>query len=130
MLIKKQNLSSDNTNSKNFLFWLGAHHLCLIKSNLSPVILRSISVGSFTFYFTLYKYFNCCFYTYRRCPSAAPGSDKAEVRRLKGAFQCSELEDLAYIHPESVMFGNTESDFVVYQSMVESSRLFMRGGCD
>jgi len=65
----------------------------------------------------------------RRCPSAAPGSDKAEVRRLKGAFQCSELEDLAYIHPESVMFGNTESDFVVYQSMVESSRLFMRGIC-
>ena len=60
-------------------------------------------------------------------PAPPPGSDRAEQRRLKGAFQCSQLEDPAYLHPESALFGNTEAEFVVYQSMVETSRLYMRG---
>ncbi|XP_005106554.1 probable ATP-dependent RNA helicase DHX37 [Aplysia californica] len=65
----------------------------------------------------------------RRSPGPPPGADKAEVKRLKGAFQCTQLEEPAYIHPESSLFRNTEVEFVVYQSMLETSRLYMRGLC-
>ncbi|KAK0057271.1 ATP-dependent RNA helicase DHX37 [Biomphalaria pfeifferi] len=65
----------------------------------------------------------------RRNPAPPPGADKTECNRLKGSFQCMQLEDLVYIHPESVMFKNKDVEFVVYQSMIETSRLYMRGLC-
>ncbi|XP_059143028.1 probable ATP-dependent RNA helicase DHX37 [Physella acuta] len=65
----------------------------------------------------------------RRNPAPPPGTEKSETARLKGSFQCSQLEELVYVHPESVLFKNREVEFVVYQSMVETSRLYMRGLC-
>ncbi|CAL1545913.1 unnamed protein product [Lymnaea stagnalis] len=65
----------------------------------------------------------------RRNPNPLPGIEKTEAQRLKGSFQCMLLEELVYIHPESVLFRNTEPEYVVYQSMVETSRLYMRGIC-
>ena len=63
----------------------------------------------------------------RKAPGPPPGAEKAEVKRLKGAFHCMQIEDLSYIHPESALFRNTQVEFVVYQSMMESSKLYMRG---
>ncbi|KAH9515058.1 ATP-dependent RNA helicase dhx37 [Bulinus truncatus] len=65
----------------------------------------------------------------RRNPAPPPGTDKTEVNKLKGSFQCMQLEDLVYVHPESVMYRNNEVEFVVYQTMMETSRLYMRGVC-
>ncbi|KAH9515060.1 ATP-dependent RNA helicase dhx37 [Bulinus truncatus] len=65
----------------------------------------------------------------RRNPAPPPGTDKTEANKLKGSFQCMQLEDLVYVHPESVMYRNNEVEFVVYQTMMETSRLYMRGVC-
>ncbi|GFO34796.1 pre-mRNA-splicing factor ATP-dependent RNA helicase prp16 [Plakobranchus ocellatus] len=63
-------------------------------------------------------------------PAPPPGLEKSEAKRLRGSFQCLQLEDLVYIHPESSLYKDTEGvEFVVYQSMVETSRLYMRGLC-
>ncbi|RUS81416.1 hypothetical protein EGW08_010800 [Elysia chlorotica] len=63
-------------------------------------------------------------------PAPPPGTEKAEVKRLRGSFQCMQLEEPVYIHPESSFYRDTQGvEFVVYQSMVETSRLYMRGLC-
>ncbi|GFR68244.1 pre-mRNA-splicing factor ATP-dependent RNA helicase prp16 [Elysia marginata] len=63
-------------------------------------------------------------------PAPPPGMEKAEAKRLRGSFQCMQLEEPVYVHPESSMYRDTQGvEFVVYQSMVETSRLYMRGLC-
>ncbi|KAK3750958.1 hypothetical protein RRG08_009215 [Elysia crispata] len=63
-------------------------------------------------------------------PAPPPGMEKAEAKRLRGSFQCMQLEEPVYIHPESALYRDTQGvEFVVYQSMLETSRLYMRGLC-
>lgn len=63
-------------------------------------------------------------------PAPPPGTDKVEAKRLRGSFQCLQLEEPVYIHPESAFYRDTQGiEFVVYQSMMETSRLYMRGLC-
>nr|XP_006823126.1 PREDICTED: probable ATP-dependent RNA helicase DHX37-like [Saccoglossus kowalevskii] len=56
----------------------------------------------------------------RRLPS------DQQTLETKGAYKAEGLEDLIYIHPESVLFRQLP-EYVIYQEVIETGKLYMRG---
>lgn len=46
--------------------------------------------------------------------------------KLKNAYQCTEVDEPVFIHPSSALF-TLLPEFVVYQEVMETSKLFMKG---
>ena len=45
---------------------------------------------------------------------------------LFNLFQCPELEEPVFIHPSSVLYKQ-QPEFVVYQHITETSKMYMKG---
>ncbi|XP_053375009.1 probable ATP-dependent RNA helicase DHX37 isoform X2 [Mercenaria mercenaria] len=49
-----------------------------------------------------------------------------DAKKLKNAYQCPNLEDPVFLHPTSVLYRE-RPEFVVYQHIEETSKLYMKG---
>ncbi|XP_064620973.1 probable ATP-dependent RNA helicase DHX37 [Lineus longissimus] len=61
----------------------------------------------------------------RRLPDPVSGTSE-EKKKKKNAYETMILEDPAFVHPNSVLYKQN-AQFVLFQEIVETSRLYMRG---
>ena len=57
----------------------------------------------------------------RKIPAA-----EVHCSELKNAYQCTSVDEPVFIHPASAVF-NLLPEYVVYQDIVETTKLFMKG---
>ncbi|KAL3858338.1 hypothetical protein ACJMK2_012932 [Sinanodonta woodiana] len=61
-----------------------------------------------------------------RYPDVIPETSDGSEKKMKNAYQCPDLEEPVFIHPTSVLYKE-KPHFVVYQNIVETSKLYMKG---
>ncbi|KAK3586402.1 hypothetical protein CHS0354_013106 [Potamilus streckersoni] len=61
-----------------------------------------------------------------RYPDVMPETNDGSEKKMKNAYQCPDLEEPVFIHPTSVLCKE-KPHFVVYQNIVETSKLYMKG---
>ncbi|XP_074640669.1 putative ATP-dependent RNA helicase DHX37 [Tubulanus polymorphus] len=60
-----------------------------------------------------------------KLPEPLSGTSE-EKKKMKFAYQCMDLEEPVFIHPSSVLYKK-QPQFIVYQEIVETSKLYMKG---
>ena len=54
--------------------------------------------------------------------------DELKDVKLRNGYQCTAVDEPIFVHPTSALFA-VLPEFVVYQEIMETSKLFMKGKC-